>query len=398
MSKKTSTTEQFFDVQKEKSKVKTLIVTEFFKAYFPIIYTSFNKDIWYLDLFAGPGLYKDGSKSTPIVLLDIINNWGNDTVRNHLKIVFNDHDPAFVSSLSNAVANHPVYSKMRYKPQVLCKAASDIDLSVYTNNNCPIFSFVDPWGYKDVTAAQVWKLVKNLGSDCVMFFNANRVLQDIGKEATAGDFAELFGDCYEEAKELQTKDGLSQKQKADGFLELFSKNLYMTSKKEAGKNFSTFILPFYMEADDTDKISHYIVFISKAHKAIQEMRKVMIKQGNSTSLMLGYNDKTAMQIAMISRIDNIFYAIVPVIKRLFAKYPAYYSKTYKVATLSKVLDGYAMSTGYRVLPYSESELKSVIEDLDKLGHIRVIFPEGKKSKKRITADREFQILNSIESV
>ena len=57
MGKGNSTTDNFFAVQKEKSRVKTLIVTEFFKAYFPIINATFRRDIWYIDLFCGPGCY-----------------------------------------------------------------------------------------------------------------------------------------------------------------------------------------------------------------------------------------------------------------------------------------------------------------------------------------------------
>ena len=168
MGKKQSTTDSFFASQKEKSRVKTIIVTEFFKAYFPIIYNAFKKDVWYLDLFAGPGMYEDGSKSTPIVLLDTIAAFKNDSIRDHLKMVFNDHDKNYVSRLENAVNCHPVIQKLKHQPQITCLEASDVDLSKYTNNNDPVFSFVDPWGYKDVSAAQVWKLVKNIGSDCVL--------------------------------------------------------------------------------------------------------------------------------------------------------------------------------------------------------------------------------------
>ena len=64
MGKGNSTTDNFFAAQKEKSRVKTLIVTEFFKAYFPIINAQFKQDIWYIDLFCGPGYYDDGSACT----------------------------------------------------------------------------------------------------------------------------------------------------------------------------------------------------------------------------------------------------------------------------------------------------------------------------------------------
>ena len=396
MRKNSSTTGNFYESQKEKSRIKTFIVTEFFKAYFPIIFSRFRTDIWYLDLFAGPGLYEDGSKSTPIVLLDILEKWGNNDVRDHLKIVFNDHDQTFIASLTAAVSSHPVYQKLRNTPEILCQGAAEIDLGKYTRNNVPIFSFVDPWGYKDVSAAQVWKLVKNSGSDCVLFFNANRILQDIGKDANSEDFSEIFGTYLNEAKELQ-KSTLPQKQKAEGFLKLFSRNLYETSRNDKDKNYRTFILPFYMEADDKNKISHYIVFISKNHKAIREMRKVMIKCGNSISGKLGYDDKTAMQVAMISRNDNSTNAIMSQLKQLFSRYPQKYNERYTIDSLSELLDRYSMYSEYNVLPYSEAEIKRAIEELDEHGHIEVFLPEGKTARKRITNGREFKIMKTIES-
>lgn len=397
MSKKLSTTDNFFASQKEKSKVKTIIVTEFFKAYFPIIFNAFKKDVWYLDLFSGPGMYEDGTKSTPLVLLDIIENFKDNSIRDHIKMVFNDRDQSFTSSLNDAVNNHPVFSKLKYKPEISCMKASEIDLSRFTNNNDPIFSFVDPWGYKDVSASQVWKLIKNIGSDCVLFFNANRILQDINKPANEQDFSELFGEKFSEAKQLQKRSDLAQWKKADGFLSLFSENLYKTVRKD-NKKYKVYVLPFCVEADDKETISHYIVFISKSHKAVQEMRKVMIKNGNSTNGKLGYDDKDAMQISLLSRQDDLFSSIVSVMKEVFNKYPKCYKAEYNIEELSQLLDDYSMYTGFNVLPYSSSELKAVIEELDRKGHIDVILPPNKRIKKRITMDRRFRIKTTIERI
>ncbi len=396
MSKNLSTTDSFFVSQKEKSRVKTIIVTEFFKAYFPIIYNTFKKDVWYLDLFAGPGMYEDGSKSTPIVLLDTIAAFKNDSIREHIKMVFNDHNKDYVSRLKSAVNSHPVIQKLRYLPEITCLEASDVDLSKYTNNNDPIFSFVDPWGYKDVSAAQVWKLVKNIGSDCVLFFNANRILQDINKPANEQDFIELFGESFPEAKQIQKRQDLSQRQKAEQFLILFSKNLYNTVRNEGNKKYRAYILPFCVEADDKETVSHYIVFISKANKAIQEMRRVMIKHGNSTSAALGYDDKDSMQIAFLSREDDLISPIIDIIKEMFSKYPQMYKDEYDVPSLSERLDDYSMYTRYNALPYSSTEVREAIEQLDREGHIDVIFPKDKQIKKRISQDRKFRIKKSIE--
>lgn len=392
-----STTDNFFTIQKEKSRIKTLIVTEFFKAYFPIIHTAFKRDIWYIDLFCGPGIYEDGSISTPIALLDIIEKFPDDAVRNHLRIVFNDRNADYISKLRAYTEAHPVLPKMKYQPQITCLNASDVDLSIYTKGNNPIFSFVDPWGYKDISSSQVWSLVKNMGSDCVLFFNSDRILQDISKTANENDFRQIFGEHFEEAKNIQ-RASMTQRQKAEKFLLLFSKNLYTSIRQDAKGKYRVYVLPFYIEADDKEKISHFIVFISKSHKAIREMRKVMIKYGNSTSSMLGYDDKDAFQLTLMSRNDNLFDAIVPIIKNSFSQYRQQYNKEYTIDSLAERLDDYSMFNQYKVLPYTSSELKQVVEDLDKRGCIDVIIPSGKRINKRITLDRRFKILSEIEEV
>ena len=72
-------TTNFFDEQKEQSKVKTLIVTKYFEAWARVIMgvqdannrgRNGGNEIQYLDLFAGPGYYTDGTKSTPIIILE----------------------------------------------------------------------------------------------------------------------------------------------------------------------------------------------------------------------------------------------------------------------------------------------------------------------------------------
>lgn len=400
MSKSNSTTDAFFEVQKEKSRVKTLIVTEFFKAYFPIINrANFNQYVWYIDLFCGPGRYEDGTPSTPVELLDAIDQFESDDVRNRLRIVFNDYNSEYIEKLKKSISVHPVLKKLKYQPIITNLKASEVDLSTYTRGNSPIFSFVDPWGYKDVTVSQVWSLVRNWGSDCVLFFNADRILQDISKPSSEQDFQQIFGPYFDMAKKVQTDFALSQRKKAEEFLSLFSRNLYETAKNDyIGKKSGLFILPFYVEADDKEKTSHYIVFISKAHKAIQEMRRVMIKQSNSDSMQLGFDSKDELQISLLNRSDDSAKSIAEVIKIVFSTYPQFYSNKYTVANLSERIDRYEMFTAYRVFPYSLQEIKYAVQELYKKGCIEIVLPPDKRIKSAITDKREFYITRKIEEI
>lgn len=245
MSSNGSNTKNFFEEQKLKSKIKTTIVTEFYRVYLPIINRSVGKnakELIYLDLFSGPGCFKDGTESTPLVILNILFNMEDRDLANKVKLVFNDEDSNFIKVLKNSITNHSFYKEMRIKPSISNLCTNEFCLTQYLDEKVPIFSFIDPWGYKDVTASLIWKLVKPIGSDCILFFNSNRILQDLSKLSHVSDMIELFGDEYANALDIQKNLLLSQNQKANELLALFSKNLYNKVKKGPGK-YKLFVLP-----------------------------------------------------------------------------------------------------------------------------------------------------------
>ena len=75
-----SSTAQFFDETSEQSSIKAKIVSDYFWAWAQVIISTQQKTggdrIAYIDLFAGPGRYNDGTKSTPLLVLErAINQW-----------------------------------------------------------------------------------------------------------------------------------------------------------------------------------------------------------------------------------------------------------------------------------------------------------------------------------
>ena len=66
--------ESFFDEVGEQSLVKTAIVAKYFRAWSNVMLGTLAKRggdrIAYIDLFSGPGCYEDGTKSTPLLVLD----------------------------------------------------------------------------------------------------------------------------------------------------------------------------------------------------------------------------------------------------------------------------------------------------------------------------------------
>lgn len=392
-----STTSDFFQNQKEKSKIKTYIVSEFFKAYYSILYNAkyIKKGFNYIDLFCGPGVYKDGSKSTPVVLLDIINN-SNGDIAKKINMVFNDDNKEYYESLSSIIMSHPVYNKLSNKPIVYNKPAKNVDLNSILSNKNPTFSFIDPWGYKDISANQIKALVTSIGSDCILFFNVNRILQDLPKPTSEKHMRNIFGEEYTNALKIANNTVIKQNVKCKKFVELFSKNLYnQYFEKLKNRGYRLFVLPFSFGQDDTSKTSHYILFISKNHKAISEMKKIMVRKSNSFSSELSYDSKNELKISFFSRSDNIYRDVTNIIVEMLNNKKSLFSKKYTIIEWFEIFDRYSMKKDYIVTPYEFNEFKDVIDALDKQGYIDI---HSDIKKKRITNKVIFSFKNSTMEI
>src|SRR5437868_6447057 len=104
-----TTNRNFFDESREQSLVKATIVSKYFWAWAKVLIPTVKKrqggKIAYIDLFAGPGRYKDGTKSTPLLILEKAAQ--DPDMSQMLVTVFNDADARNTQSLSNAISLVP---------------------------------------------------------------------------------------------------------------------------------------------------------------------------------------------------------------------------------------------------------------------------------------------------
>ena len=84
---------KFFDEQLDQSDAKARIIQKYFFAWANVIIPTakaMSNKIGYFDLYAGPGRYKDGAKSTPLLILE--QAIANPTMASMLVTMFNDAD------------------------------------------------------------------------------------------------------------------------------------------------------------------------------------------------------------------------------------------------------------------------------------------------------------------
>ncbi|HEY6943608.1 MAG TPA: three-Cys-motif partner protein TcmP [Candidatus Acidoferrum sp.] len=264
--------DNFFEESTTQSRIKTTIVRDYFWAWVKVIVATQKKwkkeeRIAYIDLFAGPGRYKDGTKSTPLLILETA--IADPDMCERLVTIFNDVDPANAEALTREIREIPGIRTLKYKPQIQAEEVGDKIVEMFEKLNfIPTLFFVDPWGYKGLSLGLINSVVRNWGCDCIFFFNYNRINMGLSNAAVEKHIDVLFG--KERAGALRNKlTGLKPEEREAAILEALTVAL-----KELG---AQYVLPFCFKDEKGNRTSHYLVFATKHPRGYGIMKEIMAK-------------------------------------------------------------------------------------------------------------------------
>jgi three-Cys-motif partner protein len=258
----------FFEESTEQSAVKTAIVSKYFWSWAKVIMPrveSKGAEIAYMDLFAGPGRYKDGTKSTPLVILEKAIQ--DEKMRKMLVAIFNDKDERNVQDLQNAIDQLPGIKKLKHKPQVLKEEVGSEMVKLFSSMHVvPTLFFVDPWGYKGLSLQLVNSVLKDWGCDCIFFFNYNRINMGLANPMVQEHMAALFGE----------RRAVAMRQKLEGLLPDDRENYIVEELCEAlGAKQGRYVLPFTFKNEAGTRTSHHLIFVSKNPLGYSIMKDIM---------------------------------------------------------------------------------------------------------------------------
>ncbi|HBK96109.1 MAG TPA: hypothetical protein DD001_01665 [Microcoleaceae bacterium UBA10368] len=264
----------FFDESRDNSLVKSEIVAKYFWAWAKVIIPTAKKrsnKIAYIDLFSGPGRYQDGSKSTPLLILE--RAIADPDMSQMLVTLFNDKDSNNTQSLQQAIESIPDISRLSYKPIVLNKeVGEEIVQEIKKINNVPTLFFIDPWGYKGLSLGLIGAVIKDWGCDCIFFFNYNRINMGLQNTAVKKHMDSLFG--KERAENL--REQLESKQPYER--ELIIVEAICQALKEIG---GEFVLPFCFKNESGNRTTHHLIFVSKNVLGYSIMKEIMAGESSS---------------------------------------------------------------------------------------------------------------------
>ncbi len=264
--------QRFFDEREDQSEIKARIVSKYFSVWAKIIGPRARVGrIGYIDLFAGPGRYRDGSASTPLMVLELA--IADPALRDSLATIFNDEDPEHTKSLANEIAKLPGIETLKYPPDIQTgNVGNSVAENLMSVRLIPTFSFIDPFGYKGLSLGLVQGAIKDWGSDCVFFFNYNRINAGISNQLVDKHMEGLFG--TERAALLkEAVRGKAPDQREALILE----HLASALKEQGGR----FVLPFRFRNGSGTRSTHHLVFVSKNVKGYEIMKGIMAKESST---------------------------------------------------------------------------------------------------------------------
>lgn len=361
-------TKKFFEERGDQSAIKAEIVQKYFSAWANIILPTTQKygegKIAYIDLYAGPGRYRDGAASTPLLVLQKAIE--NPKISGALVALFNDMDQNNTRTLQAEIDALPGIELLKYKPDVNCNQV-DKDAEEYfaTTKLIPSFTFLDPFGYKGLSLRLVNGVIKDWGCDCVFFFNYNRISLGISNPMVKAHMDALFGE--DRANQLRARvEGAKPALREQMILE----DLTQALTEMGGK----FVLPFRFR-NDKGRLTHHLVFVSKSFKGYEVMKQIMASASSTTdqgvaSFAYSPADESMPLLFELSRpLDDL---------------EGMLKEEYAGKAIS-MLDIYqAHSVGH---PYLSKNYKDVLRKMEEAGQIMVSDPEGKPRRKGSFPDR-----------
>jgi three-Cys-motif partner protein len=263
----------FFDESREQSRIKSRIVAKYFWAWAKVIISAAKgreNRIAYMDLFAGPGRYSDGTPSTPVIVLKQAIE--DADLRKMLVTVFNDKDYTNANSLRETINAIPGIETLKYKPEVENEEVGERIVQRFQQMKLiPALLFVDPWGYKGLSLGLINSVLQNWGCDCVFFFNYNRINPGLNNDAVREHMNDLFGEHRADA--IREKlGGLRPDEREDLIIEELSRAL-----KELG---ATYVLPFTFKNEQGTRTTHHLIFATKNFKGYEIMKEIMARESS----------------------------------------------------------------------------------------------------------------------
>lgn len=262
----------FFDFPTEASLKKQRIVSKYFGGWSNIVLPkTLSKEgkLRYVDLFCGPGRYRDGSPSTPLLILDhVIKTPG---LREMTQLFFNDENAEYVETLKSEVSKYTGVELLKYEPVYGNKVINRDIIPKIERTRVPTLFFADPWGYAGISVDLIAAAIGYFGCDFLFFFNYNRINMNLGCEAMNEPINEFFS--VERAEELRKTVGrLRPAEREDAILK---------AMQMATKGLGAQVGKFTYRSKTGSRSTHHLLCVSKHKQGMALFKEISARESTS---------------------------------------------------------------------------------------------------------------------
>jgi three-Cys-motif partner protein len=145
----------FFQEQKDWSKRKLEIIESYLASFTKILGSSTSEScVYYVDGFAGKGIYEDGAKGSPLLAIDLAKKYRDEHKKYQLNCINVEENEGNFANLELATAQFAHLAE-----NFEGTFASNIDKILLKIGSCPAFFFIDPFGVKGTNWADMVKII-----------------------------------------------------------------------------------------------------------------------------------------------------------------------------------------------------------------------------------------------
>jgi three-Cys-motif partner protein len=274
-----SDNKNFFKKQTDSSRVKAAIISEYFPQVCKIISRRHTpRQFGYIDMFAGPGIYDDGSLSTPLLVAKKC--YEDSFLRERVWMLFNDMEYGDKLKTnfekyyqSGTFPNEPYFANRVFGecPRIDTFLTRNTMEGFY--NECPSLLFIDPWGYKHINTSVLAQFLTQWGNEVFIFINTKRLNAAFENGKFQEDLKIVFPLTYSEVKaEKKLQGTVEERHKfiinhlADEFRRVLRGVVFYTA--------------FQFREEDQATPSHYLLHITKGAKGFELVKQVYSKYAN----------------------------------------------------------------------------------------------------------------------
>lgn len=348
----------FWDSMSNETRVKVNIVSKYFSFWSKATTGGKNpaSSISYIDLFSGRGVYRDGTPSTPIRIISQAIEHGPTAQALHS--LFCESDKNTEPILRKSILALPELSRLVTKPIILDQPVGDSIVPQLTNLvRNPTLSFVDPYGYKGVTAKLLSILLSHRRSELILFFNFNRFNPAVSHPTVNSHARAFFG--------KRANYSISHILKQDS-PQAREESLIREVGHLLGDLGARYVQFFRFQQEIGERTSHYLVFATKHEFPLDRMKEIMSAESSEIDGITAFGWMPSINGQLSLPIHGI--TARQTIKRLILD-----QFSGRTVTFGEIYRSIGLLS-----PFSKRDFRSVINEMENLGEVTIDKPREKR--------------------